>query len=69
MLRIVSLLVLVCLVPVLGGCQTLVASKEQQIRKFSRMSELNRLMFNEDIQNLLMLDRSSNLSPWYRTWH
>ncbi len=69
MLRIATLLLLFCLAPLLGGCQTLVASKDQQIRKYSRIAEINRLMFNEDIENLLMLDRSSNLSPWYRPWH
>jgi len=57
---IVSLAVLIFL----SGCQTLSSDKEQQVRKFSRISNLNRRMLNEDIQNTWLLDRPSYLSRW-----
>ncbi len=57
---IVSLAVLIFL----SGCQTLSSDKEQQVRKFSRISNLNRRMLNEDIQNAWLLDRPSYLSRW-----
>jgi hypothetical protein len=56
----VSLAVLIFL----SGCQTLSSDKEQQVRKFSRISNLNRRMLNEDIQNAWLLDRPSYLSRW-----
>lgn len=69
MARIVTLLLLLGLMFSMVGCQTLIADRDDYIRKYSRMADINRRMFNEDIENLLMLDRSSNLSQWYRTWH
>ena len=66
MLRIAALSLLLGLALLMAGCQTMVADKDQQIRKYSRIAEVNRRMFNEDIDALLMLKRSSDLTPWYR---
>ena len=49
----------------LTGCQTLSKSKEQQIRKYSRISELNRRMLAEDVDKYLLLDRPSRLTQWH----
>ncbi len=66
MLKIVTMSFLLCLMFLLAGCQTMVANKEQQIRKYSRIAELNRRMFAEDIDTYLGLKRSSDLNNWYR---
>ena len=49
---------------VLSGCQTMTRDSEQQIQKYSRISDLNRRMLTEDVDALLLLDQPSNLS-WY----
>ena len=49
----------------LGGCQTLSSDKEMQIRKYSRISDLNRRMLHEDVEAIMLLDRPSNLSRWH----
>lgn len=66
MLKIVTLSLLLCLMFLLGGCQTMVTDEKQQIRKYSRIAELNRRMFAEDIDAYLGLKRSSDLNHWYR---
>jgi hypothetical protein len=50
----------------LCGCQTMTRDPDQQIRKYSRISEMNRRMMADDLDALLLLDRGSNLTPWYR---
>ena len=46
----------------LCGCQSTSRSKEQQIQKYSRISELNRRMLGDDIDAYMMMDRPSRLS-------
>ncbi|MBN1766394.1 MAG: hypothetical protein JW860_14140 [Sedimentisphaerales bacterium] len=53
-----------CLVFVLVGCQTLSGDKEMQMRRFSRVSDLNRRMMAEDMEAVLLLDKPSSLSRW-----
>jgi hypothetical protein len=64
MLRIIAIAVLLSLGVFMMGCQTLVRDKEQQIRKYSHVSDFNRRMLAEDIDYLLLLDRPSMLSSW-----
>ena len=49
----------------LSGCQTMTRDSEQQVQKYSRMSDLNRRMLAEDIDAILLLDQHSNLSWWH----
>ena len=49
----------------LGGCQTLNRNNEQQIRKYSRISDLNRRMMADDFDKIMLLDRPSRLSEWH----
>ncbi len=60
---------IVCLVlsvvVLVGGCQTMVNDKQQEIRRYSRISELNRRMMNEDLDAIFLLDRPSSLTPWH----
>ena len=60
-IAVVTIIVL-CGSVFLGGCQSLSRSKEQQIQKYSRISELNRRMLGDDIDAYLMMDRPSRLS-------
>ena len=66
MLKIVTMSCLLGLMALLAGCQTMVTDENQQIRKYSRIAELNRLMFVEDLDAYLYLKRSSDLNNWYR---
>jgi len=43
----------------------MVNTEEQQIRKYSRMSEINRRLLVEDIDAILLLDKSTQLSRWH----
>lgn len=45
-----------------GGCKTLSRDGELQIRKYSRLSDLNRRMLAEDVDKYLLLDRPSRLT-------
>ena len=58
-------LVLVAGVSMFMGCETMTNGPEQQITKYSRISELNRRMLAEDVDAILLLDRPSILTPWY----
>jgi hypothetical protein len=48
-----------------SGCQTMTSDSEQQIRKYSRIADLNRRMLADDVDAILLLDRPSNLSQWH----
>ncbi len=65
MLKVTIATVLASLVVIIGGCQTLTTTPEEQSRKYSRISNLNRMMFNEDIDNILLLDKPSQLTRWH----
>jgi hypothetical protein len=62
-----TIIVITCslLLGLIAGCQTLSRDKPQQIRKYSRISELNRRMAAEDVDKWLLLDRPSGLSQWH----
>ena len=60
---VVSLLVVVGVF--LAGCQTMTHDKEQQIRKYSRIADVNRRLFNEDIHTIFLLDKPSSLTSWH----
>ena len=49
----------------LGGCQSLSRNNDQQVRKYSRVSDLNRRMLAEDLDKILLLDRPSRLTEWH----
>ena len=65
MSRVIIPVLLVLLVVSLVGCQTPVRDEEQQVRQYSKMSELNRRMLAEDIDHLLLLERPTRLSQWH----
>ena len=48
-----------------GGCQSLTRDEEQQVRKYSTISNLQRRMLVDDIDRLLFLERPSRLSQWH----
>ena len=52
---------------VLAGCQqqTLTRDEPQQNEKYSRIADLNRRMFAEDIDAILLLDQPSDLTRWH----
>jgi len=43
----------------------MVSTKEQQIQKYSRMSDINRRLLAEDIDAIFMLDKSTQLTSWH----
>jgi len=57
----VVVLVLICLV---AGC-TLSETAEQRNRRISQSMELQARMMVYDIDAILLLDRSSRLTPWH----
>jgi len=59
-----ALLVLMGLTICLGGCQYLGVNKEEQVRKISRVAEINRRMLADDFEAITMFDRPSSLSRW-----
>ncbi|MBN2375362.1 MAG: hypothetical protein JXD22_03105 [Sedimentisphaerales bacterium] len=50
---------------VLSGCQTMTRDSEQQIQKYSRVSDMNRRMLAEDVDAIMLLDEPSSLSWWH----
>ena len=50
---------------VLSGCQTMTHDSEQQIQKYSRISDMNRRMLTEDVDAILLLNEPSSLSWWH----
>lgn len=65
MRRILIAMVVLCVGFCLTGCQTMVSTKEQQIQKYSRMSDINRRLLAEDIDAIFMLDKSTQLTSWH----
>ena len=65
MSKLMIAFLLAALVVSLVGCQTPVRDEEQQVRQYSKMSELNRRMLAEDIDHILLLERPSRLSQWH----
>jgi hypothetical protein len=65
MRRVLMAIVVLCVGFCLTGCETMVNTEEQQFRKYSRMSDINRRLLVEDIDAILLLDRSTQLTPWH----
>jgi len=65
MRRVLMTILVLCVGFCLTGCQTMVRTKEEQIRKYSRMSDINRRLLAEDIDTILLLDKSTQLSRWH----
>jgi len=65
MLRVMLVGLLVVVGLFLSGCQTMTHDKEQQIRKYSRIADVNRRLFNEDIHSIFLLDEPSGLTSWH----
>jgi hypothetical protein len=65
MRRVLMAILVLCVGVCLTGCSTMVNTEEEQIRKYSRMSEMNRRLLAEDIDTILLLDRSTKLSRWH----
>ena len=65
MRRVLMAILVLCVGVCLTGCRTMVNTEEEQIRKYSRMSEMNRRLLVEDIDTILLLDRSTQLSRWH----
>ena len=61
----IALAVLLSVLILVGGCQTITRDKEQQIRKYSRIADLNRRMLAEDWDTFWLLNRSSHLTRWH----
>jgi len=51
------------------GCQTLAYDEEQNIRKYSRIADLNRRMLAEDFEAFMLLDRPSSLTHYQTRPH
>ena len=47
------------------GCESAARNKEQQVRKYDRISDINRRLLMEDIDAILLLDEPSGLTDWY----
>ncbi len=58
-------LLLASFLAISAGCDSMTRGSDQQITKYSRISELNRRMLAEDVDSILLLDRQSHLTPWY----
>lgn len=65
MLRAVMIGLLIGIGVFVCGCQTTTRDEEQQIRKYSRISDINRRLFNEDVDTILLLDQPSHLTRWH----
>jgi len=65
MRRVLMAIVVLCVGFCLTGCQTMTRTKEGQIRKYSRMSDINRRLLSEDIDAILLFDKSTQLSRWH----
>jgi hypothetical protein len=65
MFRTLLLVVLLAAAALLGGCATLSKDSEQEVRSYSRISELDRRMWAEDMDTFWLLDHPSRLTPYH----
>lgn len=65
MRRILLLLLVLFVGSLFAGCQSVTRDDQQNIRRYSRIADLNRRMLTDDMDALLLLDRPSMLSDWY----
>lgn len=64
MRKLVGTMLIAAVGLVLGGCETMTRDSDMQIRKYSRIAEINRRLLAEDIDRILLLDKPSSLSRW-----
>ena len=50
---------------VLGGCESMVYTDDQQKRRVSRITDINRRLLAEDVEALLLLEQPSSLTQWH----
>ena len=62
----VLLLVCVCLGSSLAGCAGVVHSGDERARRYSLINQAHRRMFVDDLDALVLYDRSSRLSQWHQ---
>jgi len=60
-----GLVALFCLALFTGGCDSISSNKEQRIRRYSHIADVNRRLLTEDIEMTLLLDRPTTLSRWH----
>ena len=49
----------------LGGCETMVRTGEQQKQKYSRLNDINRRLLAEDMDAVLLMREPSHLHHWH----
>ena len=64
MWRAALIVILLGLGTLLIGCQTMTETPDQTRQRYSRISDLNRLMLYEDFESFWLMDRPSNLTRW-----
>ena len=65
MLRTIVVSLLIVMGVFVSGCQTMAQDEEQQIRRYSRIADINRRLFSEDINTIFFLDEPSYLTDWH----
>jgi len=64
MRKLLGLMLVAAVGLILSGCETMTRDSEMQIRKYSRIAEINRRLLAEDIDAILLLDQPSRLTQW-----
>jgi len=59
------LAVFVLSVSLLGGCETMVRTSDQQKLKYSRLEDINRRLLAEDMDSLFLMNEPSRLTSWH----
>jgi hypothetical protein len=66
MRKIVCLIVFFTMsVSLLGGCETMVRTGDQQKQKYSRLNDINRRLLAEDMDAILLMHEPTNLHHWH----
>ncbi len=60
-----ALIMIIGLVLSSVGCKSSVNNSSQSIRKYNRVSNINRMLLANDIEKLMLLDRPSRLTRWH----
>lgn len=50
---------------VITGCESTTHSGEQQMKKYGRITEVNRKLLVDDFDKFFMLERNSRLGMWH----
>ncbi len=64
-MKYAMVILLVAIGGILGGCQSMTRDSDQQIRKYSRVADVNRRLLTEDMDVILLLDKPSTLTNWH----